>query len=254
MLAQEKTAISYCPKSEGVTVEGLTSCEVLQRLVGAHAVMFYGETGTGKSRLLCSICLEAQNILGKKPLYIDTEGSLPESLAADLDNYEYIGPDLNGLIQRVRLAKQQRDQFDLLAIDSIGFPVLTAYASMPLHERLSAILSLTNIFADAVRFARASEHEKLPKPEKLNLSLISNQPKSEFTRVTEELAPEDPLDPFGGKLAFIPKLTLRTEVVSRDPQKSVFQLVVHKARDMPRGKEVAQYVISNEGVEIKWLL
>lgn len=233
-------------------VKPATSYEKLMQLVGAHAVQIFGETGTGKSRLLAAICIEAQ-LIGKKVLYIDTEGSLPEDVARDLENYEYIGPDLDAMVERVRLAKMQRDQFDLLAIDSIGFPVLTAYASLPLDKRLSAILTLTNVFADAVRFARASRHEDLPAPEKMNLSIVSNQPVSEFVTVTKGVEPEE-RDPFGGKLSFIPKLNLRTEVVERSKEKSVFNLVVHKARNMARGTVVAQYTINNSGVTIKWLV
>jgi RecA/RadA recombinase len=232
----------------------LTSYETIVKIMGNHALMIYGDAGTGKSRLLHAICVEAQTMLGKKCLYIDTEGSLPESLVGDLDNYEYIGPDLKALIDRVSLAKRQRDQFDLLAVDSIGFPVLTSYASMPLNERLSAILSLTNVLADAVRFARASKHESLPAPDKMNLSILTNQPKSEFTRVTEGLGPEDPLDPFGGKLSFIAKLILRTEVAERGENQSRFRLLVHKARDLPRGRCVAEYMINQEGVAISWLV
>jgi len=232
-------------------LEPLTSYDKLMQLVGAHAVQIFGEAGTGKSRLVAAIALEAQ-LTGRKVLYLDTEGSLPEDIVVDIENYEYIGPDLDGLIERVRLAKQQREQFDLLVIDSIGFPVLTSYASLPLDKRLGAILSLTNVFADAVRFARASKHEQLPAPDKKNLAIVTNQPVSEVVTFTKGIE-LDERDPFGGKLSFIPKLTLRTEVVERSQKRSVFKLVVHKARNIARGVALAEYTIDNEGVSIKWL-
>lgn len=230
----------------------MTAYEKFMKLVGPHTIQIFGDTGTGKSRLVHSIAVEAQNVLGKKVLYLDTEGSLPPGWEDDFENYEYIGPDLEALIERVRAAKLQRDKFDLLIIDSIGFPVLTSFASLPLDQRLGAILSLTNVMADSVRFARASKHEQLPAPEKMNLSIVTNQPESEFSRVVKKEPITTPLDPFGGKLAFICKMTLRTEVV--DKTKGIFRLVVHKARDMPFGGEIAQYTVGKEGVMIRWLV
>ena len=229
----------------------LTAYDKFKQLVGAHTVQIYGEAGAGKSRFVHAVAIEAQ-LTGKKVLYLDTEGSLPLGYEDELENYEYIGPDLDALIERVSLAKRQRDQFDLLIVDSVGFPVLASFASLPLDKRLTAILRMANIMADTVRFARASKHEMLPVPEKENLAIVTNQTVSEFTRVTKGLSPEDPLECFGGKIAFVPKLTLRSEVVERNSQKSVFRLTVHKARDMPRGKEIACFTLAGNGVTINW--
>ena len=237
--------------AEGRPAEPATAYDKLMQAVGPHVVQVYGEAGTGKSRLVFAIASEAQ-AAGKKVLYLDTEGSLPPGYEDEIDHYEYIGPDLDALIKRARLAKQQRDQFDLLVVDSIGFPVLASYASLPLDKRLQAILSMTSIVADAIRFARASKHEKLPAPEKRNLAIITNQCVSEATRFAKGLKPEDPLEVFGGKIAFAPKLTVRSEVVERAPSRTVFRLVVHKSRNLPRGKEIARYALSDKGVDIEW--
>ena len=163
LFIETPTPIPTPPKPAAVTCY-----DKFMGLVGAHTVQIYGDTGTGKSRFVHAVAAEAQ-VAGKKVLYLDTEGSLSTAHEQQLENYEYIGPDLDSMIQRVRSAKMQRDQFDLLIVDSIGFPVLTSYASLHLERRLQAILSLTNVMADSVRFAGASKHEKLPAPEKMNL-------------------------------------------------------------------------------------
>ena len=55
--------------------EVLPSYEKLLALVGNHTVEVYGDYGTGKSRFVHAVATESQ-VLGKKVLYIDTEGSL----------------------------------------------------------------------------------------------------------------------------------------------------------------------------------
>ena len=210
-------------------------------LVGHHTTQIYGDYGTGKSRFVHTVATEAQ-ILGKEVLYIDTEGSLSPEHVKYLQNYEYLGDDLEALVKRVEKAKGDKDKYDLLIIDSIGLPVLNAYARWTLDKKLGAIQKLAPIMADSVRFARDGK----------GLSIVTNQCVSEFTRVSKKLSEEEPLAPFGGKISFVPKLILRSEPLVRDVQKSEFRLLVFKARDLPRGFEVARFTIDSGGVKIAW--
>ena len=215
--------------------------EKLLSLVGHHTVQIYGDYGTGKSRFVHAVATEAQ-VLGRKVLYLDTEGSLSESHVKDLESYEYLGDDLDALVKRVEKAKKEKDQHDLLIIDSIGLPVLNAYARLSLDKKLGAIQKLAPIMADTVRFARDGN----------GLSIVTNQCVSEFTRVSKNLGEEEPLAPFGGKISFVPKLILRSEPLVQDVQRSEFRLLTFKARDLPRGFEVARFTIDGGGVKIEW--
>lgn len=223
---------------EGIYV---TAYDKFLELVGHHTVQIYGDYGTGKSRFVHAVATEAQ-ILGKKVLYIDTEGSLSESHIKELQNYECLGDDLEGLVKRVEKAKKEKDEYDLLIIDSVGLPVLNAYARWTLEKKLAAIQKMAPIMADTVRFARDGN----------GLSIVTNQCVSEFTRVSKKLSEEEPLAPFGGKISFVPKLILRSEPLVRDAQKSEFRLLVFKARDLPRHFEVARFTIDSGGVRIEW--
>lgn len=210
-------------------------------LVGNHTIEIYGDYGTGKSRLVQAVAVEAQ-LMGKKVLYIDTEGSLSEPHIKELQNYEYVGDDLQNLVTRVEKAKEEKEKYSLLIVDSIGLPVLNAYARLPLEKKLEAIQKLAPIMADTVRFARDGN----------GLSIVTNQCVSEFSRVAKDLPPDEPLGPFGGKIAFVPKLILRSEPLARDAQKSEFMLLVWKARDLPRNCEVARFTIDKLGLKIQW--
>ena len=212
-------------------------------LVGHHTVQIYGDYGTGKSRFVHAVAKEAQ-ARGRRVLYLDTEGSLSEGHIKELRNYEYLGDDLEALVKRVERAKNEKDKFDLLIIDSIGLPVLNAYARWRLDKKLGAIQKLAPIMADTVRFARDGK----------GLSIVTNQCVSEFSRVAKNLDKEEPLAPFGGKISFVPKLILRSEPLIRDVKRSEFRLLVFKARDLPRNYEVARFTIDAGGVKIDWKL
>ena len=219
----------------------MSAYEMFLSLVGHHTVQIYGDYGTGKSRFVHKVAKETQS-LGRKVLYLDTEGSLSEGHVKELRHYEYLGDDLETLVKRVERAKNEKDQFDLLIIDSIGLPVLNAYARWRLDKKLGAIQKLAPIMADTVRFARDGK----------GLSIVTNQCVSEFTRVSKKLSEEEPLAPFGGKISFVPKLILRSEPLIRDLRRSEFRLLVFKARNLPRNFEVARFTIDAGGVKIDW--
>lgn len=67
-------------------MSALTSYEVLVRLTEYHLCEIYGSYGTGKSRLVAHIALEAQE-LGARALFIDTEMDLPAEVASQIKNY-----------------------------------------------------------------------------------------------------------------------------------------------------------------------
>jgi len=210
-------------------------------LVGHHTVQIYGDYGTGKSRFVHAVATEAQ-VTGRKVLYLDTEGSLSENHIKELQNYEYLGDDLDVLVKRVERAKEEKEKYNLLIVDSVGLPVLNAYARLTLDKKLEAIQKLAPIMADTVRFARDGN----------GLSIVTNQCVSEFTRVAKKLEEDEPLAPFGGKIGFVPKLILRSEPLIQDVQKSEFRLLAFKARDLPRNFEILRFTIDKEGIRIDW--
>jgi len=232
-----------------------TAFDRLLELTDGHLCEIYGSYGTGKSRLVHSIAVEAQDA-GKRVLYLDTEGGLTRAHVKQLKNYEYIGDELDDLTARVRWAKENRDKFDLLIVDSVGHPIYVNYVAMRgMDEKLKSYQELAAIFRDMVRFARGERGKDFGK--RLGLAIAVNHTTSEFSRISDFIyqhkpvpreAFEQPLDPFGGQIHRVPKLILRSEPLGDGS----FKLVVFKARDLPKNHEVARFSIGKEGVSIEW--
>jgi len=234
-----------------------TSYEVLLKLTQGHLCEIYGDFGVGKSRLVHHIALEAQN-LGKRVLFIDTEQGLTEAMAKQLKNYWYIGDSIEALEEACQFAVKNRNDYDLLIIDSVGTPVYVNYVELEsMAEKLKAFQRLATIFRDMVRFARGVRGEDYDPKNPLNskrkaLSIAVNHKVSEFARQVKELLEGEPLGPFGGAIHRIPKVILRVEPAEISEEKSVFNILTYKLRDMPKNVIIGQYIIDDNGVWVKW--
>jgi KaiC/GvpD/RAD55 family RecA-like ATPase len=249
---EELEEIPKAPEApvQPVPVKPATSYEKLLALTEGHLVEIYGSYGTGKSRLVHAIAVEAQN-LGKRVVFIDTEGGLLDEHVKQLQNYWYVGDSIEALEDAVAKAKENRKDYDLLVVDSVGHPVYVNYVELEtMAEKLRAYQRLALVFRDMVRFARGERNVDLG--ERRALAIATNHTISEFARVIKELPEEEPLGPFGGQIHRVPKVILRSEPVELTGERSVFKLVSFKLRNMPKDVEVARFTISKSGVEIKW--
>jgi KaiC/GvpD/RAD55 family RecA-like ATPase len=231
------------------------SYEKLARLTEHHLAEIYGAYGVGKSRLAHHIAVEAQEA-GKRVLYVDTEGGLLEEHAKMLKNYWYVGDSVEALEDAVAWAREHRNDFDLLVVDSVGHPVYVNYVEMEtMDQKLKAYQRLAAVFRDMVRFARGErgvDFQRIGEPSKRRaLALAVNHPVSEFAKMSKDLPPEEPLAPFGGQIHRVPKAILRAEPVEMRKDRTVGSLLSYKLRGLPRDLEVARYVIK-EGVGVEW--
>jgi len=220
-------------------------------LTEGHLAEIYGPYGCGKSRFVHAVAVEAQDILGKKVLFIDTEGGISDEYVKQLKNYWYIGDSIEALEDAVASAKKQRKDYDLLVVDSVGHPVYVNYVELEsMQDKLRAYQRLALVFRDMVRFARGERGVDMG--ERKALSIATNHTVSEFARVAKDLPPEEPLNPFGGQIHRVPKAILRSELVSSAGDRSVFRLMSFKLRNFPKDLEVARFQIDNKGVKIEW--
>jgi len=213
-------------------------------LTGNHLMEIYGQYGTGKSRLVHYLAVEAQNA-GYKVIYLDTEGGLSEEHISMLNDYEYIGDELDDLMKRVYSIKEQRHNWDILIVDSIGHPVYVHYVQMrSMQEQLKSYQKLAALFRDMVRFARGEKGKDYGK--RKGLAIAINHTVSEFAKMAKP--PEHPLWPFGGQIHRVPKLILRSEPVNG----STFKLITFKARNLPKEKEICRFTIGSKNIKIQW--
>jgi hypothetical protein len=238
-------------------VKPLTNYDVLVKLTEHHLCEIYGPYGVGKSRLMHHIALEAQ-LAGKRVLYIDTEGGLTDEHARQLQNYWYVGDEIDALEEAVQWAVEHRNDYDLLIVDSVGHVVYASYVELgKMDEKLKAFQRLAAIFRDMVRFARGVRgvdfNPKNPfECKRKALSLATNHPISEFARVAKDLPPEEPLAPMGGQIHRVPKVILRIEPVEQTPEKSTFNLLTYKLRDWPKNVAIGIFTIDANGVWVEW--
>jgi RecA/RadA recombinase len=219
--------------------EQKTAFERLVDIVGNDLIEVFGDAGSGKSRLLGHIALEAQNA-GKQVLYLDDENSLPASIKTKLKNYQYVGMKLDAIVSIVATIKTG---FDLICLDSIGYPVLVNYVELSLREQLRAIQKMILLRAHLKDYAIRNK----------GLAIATNQPVSEYSIATLPASEKETaiLEPFGGKGSFIAKLLLRTEPIEKGEVTRV-ALKTYKARDLPFDKTIAEFVIANDKTELRW--
>lgn len=234
---------STLPPSE---ISKLTVYDKLKELAeGNELIMIFGEAGSCKSRFVHYLTIEAERA-GHKVLYVDAEGSLPGYMTRELRHYERC-PEMNlaRLIDRIERAR--KENLDGLVIDSVGLPGLVQFITLPMKQRLEANLQLARLLQLCYAFAQ----------EKKGLAIVTNQPLSEFSHVSvgdlpPRVEPGEILPPWGGKAAlFVPKLILRTEVVQHNGATKV-ALKTYKSRDLAFGKQIAEFVIDDRGVSVRW--
>jgi len=231
-------------------VEYKSAYEKLLEILGCHHVVeIYGHEGTGKTNLVYHIALEHQQ-MGGEVFFFDTEGKLPYEMADKLKYYEYVD-DLKTLTERIRtLAETGPSENALLIIDSIGWPLYVAFKELKEQRRQFSYTAWQELLPPsrwAVRFARGIPSEKKGEwiKQNRNLAIMTDQPV--WIGREQELGPM--LKPFGGKLVFLPMLVVHSEATENSGE---FSLRAYKSIRIPKGKEIARFKVTSEGVKIEW--
>ncbi len=206
--------------------------EMIDSYVGNDVLEIFGETGTGKSQFVLEVAREAL-AAGKKVYYLDTERNLTKKDVACLKGCQYkYTPDMDEID---RLA-QCLPKVDVVIIDSIGFPVLTTFARMPLKQKGDALLKLIAIFGDLKKWAYKND----------GVVLVTNQPESDFNKDKGHV-----IRPFADKSQFAAKEIWKTEFVSRRPDSTKTKINAFRSRSVGHGTRIADMEINNSGVHIK---
>ncbi|MCD6331148.1 MAG: hypothetical protein J7L80_02985 [Thermoplasmata archaeon] len=186
----------------------------------------FSDSGSGKSKIALEIARNAISH-GYKVFFYDTENNITNEEAGMFkDNYIY-SPDMNDLINF------KFPNVDLLIIDSVTYPFWIAFSSMNRHERGEALLSLHSFFGRLKVWCKMNK----------KVAIVTSQPISE---IAEERRP------WGGKAFHIAKEIAKPEMVYSKPHETLIKLLAYRMRRHGRGFEIAEVVISDKGVNIKW--
>lgn len=203
-------------------------------------IEFFGDTGTGKSKLILEI---AKNGIkhGKRILFYDTEKNLTEEERKIIsENGIYIyNPSIDGLYNFAREEiKTDKVNADVIIIDSLGFPVLTHFAELSQRQKGDALLQMIAILGILKEWCYR-------KPDRL--AIITNQPESEMGVEKGERR-----KPFGDKSSFATKEIIELVASYPSASETIVDMKSFRSRKFGRDKLIGTMRITNDGVKITW--
>lgn len=218
----------------GVKNSPAPTFDYIKSIVGDDLLEVFGDTGTGKSKFVHALALEAIKA-GKKVYFLDTERNLSKQ---DIDqlgaNYKYtpVFSEIKDIVLK------SPPKVDLLIIDSVGLPILTKFAMLSMKEKGSALLDLIAVVGALKEWAYKNNA----------VAVVTNQPESEFGK-----SPDETRKPFGDKACFAAKeiwLTrkLKPVVGSNSTKCSVESF---RSRSMKAGLSILQIEVNDQGTTIK---
>lgn len=218
-------------KFSDVIARTSTLLDLIKSYVGNDVLEVFGDSGTGKSKFALEL---ARQVIasGKTVFYLDTERNLTEKDIAMLKGCQY---KYTPVIAEIGQITRRLPQVDVVVIDSIGFPVLTAYARMSMKQKGDALLNLIAIFGDLKEWAYRNN----------GVAVVINQPESEFNKEQGHL-----LRPFGDKSQFAAKEIWKTEIVQRGKVTKT-TINAFRSRSLGHGTKIADMEVSDKGVMIK---
>lgn len=203
-------------------------------------LQIFGESGSGKTTFVVEMLKEAHD-RELSALFIDTERNLTKSEVEALKiNYQY-APALGTLMRTLKHVLHSKEHYDVIVVDSLGLPVLGAFAKMSLNERGNALLMMQQILYDLKAYA--FEH---------NTAIVfTNQPESAMMKPQGH-----ELRPFGDKSIFFVKEIWKTYLVSSSAGMTECKAVAFRSRKWGRGTEIYRMYISpsekGKKVVVKW--
>jgi len=225
--------------------------EVIQFCGGPDLVQIFGGTGSGKTEFCVNLAESAINDENKDVLFIDTERNLGDNDRLDDADYVYI-PDFDDLYayisgktsklsdnpfgENTTSSRKLEDGYDVVVLDSLGFPALMAYDEYSIEDNADQF----TVF-QMIQFMSG----QMKKYAQMNDTLIisTNQPKS-------ELAGDDGPVPFGDKSQFAFKELWLADKKSSSQIKTECVIEAHRSRQAGNGKDLFKMTVSDDGTNI----
>jgi len=212
-------------------ITGFNLLDYIKSYVNNDVLEMFGDSGTGKSKFAVEVA--RQTIAsGKTVFYLDTERNLSNEEVEKLKGCTY---KYTPLISEISTITRQLPKVDLVIVDSIGFPILTAYARMNMKQKGDALLNMIAIFGDLKEWAYRNN----------SIAIVINQPESDFNK-----APDHLIRPFGDKSQFAAKEIWKTEATQRGTV-TKSDIRAFRSRSVGHKTLIAKMEVSDNGTEIK---
>ena len=204
--------------------------DFIKNIVGSDVLEVFGDTGTGKSKFVHALALEAINS-GKKVFFLDTERNLSSPDISKLNgSYKY-----TPVFEEIKKITQNLPAVDLVIIDSVGLPILTKFARMSMKEKCNALLDLIALMGDLKEWAYRHN----------GMAVVTNQPESEFAK------PENyERKPFGDKSCFATKEIWHIETNQKNKDLTKSQVKAFRSRSMGKGTSILAVEVTGAGTKL----
>lgn len=236
--------------NEGLIRDIITFCG------GPDLIELFGPSGSGKSTLAIEIFKSLLNETDKKALFIDTEKNVgnPDEISHENADYVYI-PEFDDVYYFIIGEEQNMSEdpfgentagdslqslesgYDMIILDSIGFPALNQYAKFRVsndREQFDVFLKIEAIVGELKKYAQLNDA----------LIIVTNQPKS---ALSDE---EDPA-PFGDKSIFGFKEIWKTVKNSSSEVVTRCSVKAYRSRQSGAGKTLFNLEIRDNGVDVE---
>ena len=205
----------------------------IRKYVGNDVLEVFGDTGSGKSKFALEVAREA-TAAGLNVFYLDSERNLTDEDVKMLGSgYKYT-PVLKEIDDTIR----KLPAVDVVIIDSIGFPILTAYARYSMKQKGDALLTMIAMFGDLKQWAYKNN----------GLVIVVNQPESTFNKDAGHI-----LRPFGDKSQFAAKEIWWLKMVKRADKTTDHHTEIHissfRGRTLGYGDKLYTMNIRTDGIE-----
>lgn len=216
---------------ESKAAKGGSVINIIRSYVGDDVLQVFGPTGSGKSQFALECARQALSE-GKKVFYLDTERNLTDDDIKSLKGCDY---RYTPVLEEIDKICRNLPKVDVVIIDSIGFPILTAYARYSMKQKGDALLKLIAIFGDLKQWAYKNN----------GLAIVTNQPESDFNKEAGHI-----IRPFGDKSQFACKEIWRTDIKTRSTTSTKSEIKAFRSRSCGYKTLIANMEISDAGVSV----
>jgi len=237
--------------SSGGTQKGELYEEVKTMCGGPDLMQIFGPSGSGKSTLAMEVLESALEQSGIEALIIDTERNILDAQDISGADYVYI-PEWHDLYyyvigeagnmsenpfgENTTNRKTLQDGYDIILLDSIGFPALVQYGEYRVADDGDQFKVFNELQVITGKLKQYSQRNNA-------LAMVVNQPKSDLTGETNP-------PPFGDKSIFGFKEIWLTNKDSSSEIATKCSVNAFRSRQAGQGATIYELNISDSGVDV----
>jgi len=226
--------------------------DVIEFCGGPDLIELFGGSGSGKSEFAVEVAKSALGVSNKDVLFIDTERNIGDQSRIEGADYVYV-PEWHDIYAYVTRKDHKlsdnpfgenttgsdtiEDGYDVVVLDSIGFPALIQYGEYNVEDNADQFDIFNELQVITGRLKKYAQFNNA-------LVIVTNQPKSELSGSSNP-------KPFGDKSIFGFKEVWKTNKDSSRSTGTECSINAFRSRQAGQGKTLFDMKIDDSGTAIK---